>query len=213
MAGSQDPSHLRQMEDLEKRYKYLAAEVEEVAELIFCHLEWIQNCSKRWQTVRIGIWLQKMNNLRLTKLRLWCCIRDVLRSPPCRVCAAVEIQREHLCWIFKNHKDSLCYYVGSRWIIVFSQLVCFQSRFSAAYCILLSLNVPCIYMKFVLDLAPWHLRSKCLQSRHGTRAIRCEFQQLQQHHGEFGERKGIAWTSPCSLVQRTRYNDTCAWKI
>eukprot|EP00434_Breviolum_minutum_P010285 symbB.v1.2.009076.t1/scaffold555.1/size222420/21 len=31
-----DPSHLRQMEDLEKRYKYLAAEVEEVAELIFC---------------------------------------------------------------------------------------------------------------------------------------------------------------------------------
>jgi len=39
MAGSQDPSHLRQMEDLEKRYKYLAAEVEEVAELIFCHLE------------------------------------------------------------------------------------------------------------------------------------------------------------------------------
>lgn len=152
MAGSQDPSHLRQMEDLEKRYKYLAAEVEEVAELIFCHLEWIQNCSKRWQTVRIGIWLQKMNNLRLTKLRLWCCIRDVLRSPPCRVCAAVEIQREHLCWIFKNHKDSLCYYVGSRWIIVFSQLVCFQSRFSAAYCILLSLHVPCIYMKFVLDL-------------------------------------------------------------
>lgn len=34
--GGSDPFHLQQMEDLEKRYKRIAAEVEEVAEFIFC---------------------------------------------------------------------------------------------------------------------------------------------------------------------------------
>ena len=44
---SKDPFHLQQMEDLEKRYKRIAAEVEEVAELIFCCLLSYMNCRIR----------------------------------------------------------------------------------------------------------------------------------------------------------------------
>ena len=44
---SKDPFHLQQMEDLEKRYKRIAAEVEEVAEFIFCCLLSYMNCRIR----------------------------------------------------------------------------------------------------------------------------------------------------------------------